>query len=387
MRFRLVRPRSLVLLAVATACLAAPAVGSAAERLVAVDEANRLVVFSSDTPRAITRIRVTGLGPGERILGLDVRPANGQLVAVSSGSRLYALDAATGAATGIGPAPFSPVVSGGAFGFDFNPTVDRIRLTSDGRQNLRLHPDTGLVAAVDGGLAYGTTDTGSGAVPQIVASAYTNSVRGASTTQLFDIDVARDVLVLQSPPNNGTLVTVGPLGVDAQSGAGFDIAPSDGVAWAALRVPGQGGSQLYRIDLGTGAATLVGRIGGGLAVNGLAAVGAAVPDTAAPALSIVTLGSTAGPSSLAGRPGLPVRAACSEACTLTARLLLGSRVVGAAATTTEVAGSVSLRLRLSAAGAAAVRARRAAGLVVSVSASDAAGNAATAVTRALGGRR
>ena len=134
---------SCVFLAVATACLAVPAVGSAAERLVAVDEANRLVVFSSDTPRAITRVRVTGLGAGERLLGLDVRPANGQLVAVSSSSRLYALDAGTGAATAIGQAPFSPAVSGGAFGFDFNPTVDRIRLTSDGRQNLRLHPDTG----------------------------------------------------------------------------------------------------------------------------------------------------------------------------------------------------------------------------------------------------
>ena len=219
MRFRLVRPRFLVFLAVATACLAVPAVGSAAERLVAVDEANRLVVFSSDTPRAITRVRVTGLGAGERLLGLDVRPANGQLVAVSSSSRLYALDAGTGAATAIGQAPFSPAVSGGAFGFDFNPTVDRIRLTSDGRQNLRLHPDTGAVAAVDGMLAYGTSDAGNGSVPQVVASAYTNSVRGATTTQLYDIDVARDVLVLQNPPNNGTLVTVGPLGVDAQSAA------------------------------------------------------------------------------------------------------------------------------------------------------------------------
>jgi hypothetical protein len=385
MRFRLVRPRFLVFLAVATACLAVPAVGSAAERLVAVDEANRLVVFSSDTPRAITRVRVTGLAAGERLLGLDVRPANGQLVAVTSSSRLYALDAGTGAATAIGQAPFSPSVSGGAFGFDFNPTVDRIRLTSDGRQNLRLHPDTGAVAAVDGMLAYGTSDAGNGSVPQVVASAYTNSVRGATTTQLYDIDVARDVLVLQNPPNNGTLVTVGPLGVDAQSG-GFDIAPSDGVAWAALRVPGQGGSQLYRINLATGAATLVGRVGGGLAVNGLAALGAAQPDTAAPTLSIVTLGSRAGASSLAGRPGLPVRAACSEACTLTARFLLGSRVVGSATATTELAGSVPLRLRLSAAGAAEVRARRTAGLVVSVSATDAAGNTAGPVTRTLGAR-
>jgi len=57
MRFRSHKLRALVPFAVAAAFLALPAVGSAAERLVAVDEANRLVVFSSDTPRAITRVR------------------------------------------------------------------------------------------------------------------------------------------------------------------------------------------------------------------------------------------------------------------------------------------------------------------------------------------
>ena len=95
-----------------------------------------------------------------------------------------------------------------------------------------------------------------------------------------------------------------PLGVDAQSGAGFDIAPSDGIAWASLRVPGQGGSQLYRINLTNGAATLVGRIGGGVALNGLAALGTAEPDTTAPTLALVKLATTTKAASLAGRLGL-----------------------------------------------------------------------------------
>ena len=387
MRFRSHKLRALVPFAVAAAFLALPAVGSAAERLVAVDEANRIVVFSSDTPRAITRVRVTGLGAGERLLGLDVRPANGQLVAVTSSSRLYTVDAATGVATAIGTAPFTPAVSGGVFGFDFNPTVDRIRLTSDARQNLRLNPDTGAIAAVDGTLTYATTDAGNGTTPQVNASAYTNSIRGATTTQLFDIDAARDVLVLQNPPNNGTLVTVGPLGVDAQSGAGFDIAPSDGIAWAALRVPGQGGSQLYRINLTNGAATLVGRIGGGVAVNGLAALGVAQADTTAPTLALVKLATTTTAASLAGRTGLAARVSCNEACTFTGRLLLGSRAVGTATATTDVAGSVPLRLRLSAAGAASVRSRGTARLTVRVTATDAAGNAATAASRTITARR
>ena len=316
-----------------------------------------------------------------------MRPANGQLVGLSSSSRLYTIDSTTGTATAIGTSAFTPAVSGGFVGFDFNPTVDRIRLTSDARQNLRVHPDTSATAAVDGTLTYAPTDAGNGTVPQVTGSAYTNSVRGATTTQLFDIDSARDVLVLQNPPNNGTLVTVGPLGVDAQAGAGFDIAPSDGVAWAALRVPSQGGSQLYRINLTNGAVTLAGRIGGGVAVNGLAALGTAQSDTTAPTLSVVKVARTSKATALAGRTGLAVRAACNEACTFTVRLLLGTRVVGTATVTTDVAGSVPLRVRLSAAGAATVRSRGTARLTVRVTATDAAGNAAAAVTRTITARR
>ena len=54
-----------------------------------------------------------------------------------------------------GAPAFTPALSGTAFGFDFNPTVDRIRVVSDTGQNLRLNPDTGAVAAVDGALNQG----------------------------------------------------------------------------------------------------------------------------------------------------------------------------------------------------------------------------------------
>ena len=126
----------------------------------------------------------------EQIVGLDVRPADKQLVALGSTSRLYRIDGASGAATAIGSASFVPAFAGTSLGFDFNPTVDRIRVTSDARQNLRLHPDTGATAAVDGQLAYAAGDAGAGSTPRIVGSAYTNSVAGATTTQLFDLDAA-----------------------------------------------------------------------------------------------------------------------------------------------------------------------------------------------------
>ncbi len=139
------------------------------------------------------------------------------------------IDPVTGAATAVGAA-FTPALSGTAFGFDFNPTVDRIRVVSDTGQNLRLNPDTGAVAAVDGALNPGA--------PHVVGSAYTNNFAGATTTTLYAIDAATDQLLIQNPPNNGTLAPVGPLGVDTGDDVGFDITANDGVAFATLTIGG-----------------------------------------------------------------------------------------------------------------------------------------------------
>ncbi len=272
------------LLLLVTALLCAAGLGragtaGAAELFYGVDTENRLVSFDSDTPNAITRTSFTGLPAGEQIVGLDQRPANKQLLGLSSASRLYRIDVATGAATVVGTAPFTTALAGTSFGFDFNPTVDRIRITTDARQNLRAHPDTGAVAFVDGVLTYAAADPGAASTPRIVGSAYTNSVAGATTTTLFDLDAGRDFLTIQNPPNAGTLVSVGALGVDAGDNAGFDISSVDGVAYAALQVSPSVSSGLYRINLTTGAATLAGRIGGGTALRALAAVGTAPADT------------------------------------------------------------------------------------------------------------
>ena len=197
-------------------------------------------------------------------MGIDFRPLTGQLFGVGSSSRVYTLDTATGVATAVG-APFAPFISGNNFGVDFNPTVDRIRLVSDAGQNLRLNPITGASAAVDTTLAYAAGDVNFGNSPFIVSAAYTNNFSGAVTTTLYDIDSRAGVLVIQNPPNNGTLNTVGSLGVAATGPVGFDIARADGVAYASLTVGGVSG--LYRINLATGAATSLGAIGSGLAIT------------------------------------------------------------------------------------------------------------------------
>jgi len=73
--------------------------------------------------------------------------------------------------------------------------------------------------------------------------------------------VGRGVLCLQNPPNNGTLTTVGPLGVAATGATGFDIF-SPNAGYASLVVGGQTG--LYRVNLTTGAATLVNALPAGV---------------------------------------------------------------------------------------------------------------------------
>jgi hypothetical protein len=231
---------------------------------------NQLVLFSANDPGRIGYgVPIRGLASGERMLGIDFRPANGKLYGVSSASQLYVISPVSGIAQRVG-VPFIPALAGNEFGVDFNPTVDRLRIVSDTGQNLRVNPDTGAVAAVDGALNFAPADANAGRTPMAVAAAYTNNVAGATSTMLYDIDAGRDVLVTQTPPNAGTLNTVGSLGVKTSAPAGFDIAGTSSSGLAVLR-PGNGNaSLLYRIDLATGKAFALGRVGGGSAIQDIA---------------------------------------------------------------------------------------------------------------------
>lgn len=213
----------------------------------AVDASNNLLIFNFANMSTPLSKAITGLQSGETILGIDMRPATGQLFALGSTSRLYAINMATGAATSVSAAPFSTLLVGTSFGFDFNPTVDRIRVISNTGQNLRLNPITGDIAAVDLPLNPGT--------PNVSAAAYTNNFAGATTTTLFDIDVTTDKLYTQNPPNNGTLIEVGSLGVDATADNGFDIGGTSNTAYAIIKVGTN--NFIYSINLTSGAATQV----------------------------------------------------------------------------------------------------------------------------------
>ncbi len=208
----------------------------------AVLNGSTLLILNPDAPVAVSK-SISGTVAGEAIVGLDFRPANGQLYALGSSSRLYTINASSGAAVQVGT-QFSTLLTGTDYGFDFNPTVDRIRVVSNLGLNLRLHPVTGLVAAVDLNLTEGASVGG---------AAYTNNFAGATTTVLFDIDVTVDKLYKQDPPNNGTLVAIGDLGLNATAVGGFDIGGTSGNAWAVLTVDGK--TRIHKINLSNGSAS------------------------------------------------------------------------------------------------------------------------------------
>ncbi|GAB3271310.1 hypothetical protein GCM10027347_42500 [Larkinella harenae] len=208
----------------------------------------------TDPTRNLSNTTITGLMDGEKILSIDFRPATGQLYGLGSTSRVYVIDQETGKARSVSTDAFTPALKGTIVGFDFNPTVDLIRVVTNTGQNLRLNPNTGLLqpGGEDGAINGGTS-------PSISAVAYTNSKGVANSTTLYDIDPSSDRLYIQNPPNNGTLVNVGPLGKDISGSAGFDISSDNQYALLVYWMDGK--SELGRINLADGSLQKLSELG------------------------------------------------------------------------------------------------------------------------------
>ncbi len=200
----------------------------------AVTTEGQLLGFDVSSPDTIdSTVDIAGLEMEDWLVGIDVRPATGELIGISASSILYTIDTETGEATALGEM-LEPALEADTLGFDFNPTVDRIRVDVSTTQNLRLNPETGAVGTnpdtseptIDGNTAFADDDVSAGMTPRVVGAAYTNSVADAESTQLFVIDAETNVLALQDPPNDGVLNTVGELSVDVTDYTGFDIHPN-----------------------------------------------------------------------------------------------------------------------------------------------------------------
>ena len=216
---------------------------------------NRLVWFSEDSPkRAHTIGTITGLTGDTGLIGIDYRVQDGLLYGVGNAGGVYTLDTMTAAATLV--STLTVPLNGTAFGVDFNPAADRLRIVSNTGQNLRHNVNAGGTTLVDGTLTYVPPATALG----IVGAAYTNNDLDLSTaTTLFDLDATLDQIAAQAPANNGTLSATGKLTVDTGEAAGLDIYSTlrGGItvgnqAFAVLTVNGALG--FYSVNLLTGKA-------------------------------------------------------------------------------------------------------------------------------------
>jgi hypothetical protein len=236
--------------------------------------------FDSGATGVVIAVPVTGLQPGESLVGIDTRPANQALYGVGSSSRLYTINPTTGAATQVGSAG-AWTLNGTSFAMDFNPQVDFIRMISNTGQNFRINPATGGLVAVD------TAITPAGVT--ITGGAYDRNAPGLTATTLYAIDSTNGVLTtvgsINASPNSPNGGVVGPtvgslgLGTSLDPRIGFDISGLNNANSFATILTG-GTDKLYSLNLSTGQATLVGTIGSGTTVYTGVTNAVAVPEPA-----------------------------------------------------------------------------------------------------------
>jgi len=225
----------------ATTAFAAPLSAQTAIGLVGD---NTIVTIDTSTATVSNSVTLEGI----TLLGIDYRAATGQIIGVTSEQAIITLDPATGKTAELSkmatmlPLGDMPVV------VDVNPVPDRLRFMT-GTTNHRVNMDTGEVT-VDGELHFDAADTNAATPPMIVAVGYINSFGMPESTAMYDLDAGLNALIRQTAPNDGTLATIGDLGVTPNGPLSFDVAGSaqgTNTAWLGT------GDALHTVDLETGA--------------------------------------------------------------------------------------------------------------------------------------
>jgi hypothetical protein len=241
------------ILAAGALALSLPATAQAAQ-IAALWGDNSVSIIDTDKKKVTKTWKISGVNG--RIVGIDVRPADGMLYGVVADGTVVTIDLASGKATMKSKLEtMLPAVTMATI--DFNPAADRLRLIGSEGTNLRANVDDGKVTK-DGMLKYAEGDANKGRMPTVVAGAYSNSFKGTKETALYDIDIANWTFVRQAPPNDGVLNTLGKLSANGGSLA-FDI-------WSDGRGGNEGwllnGAMLHRVDIASGKTTPAGKIDG-----------------------------------------------------------------------------------------------------------------------------
>lgn len=241
--------------------------------LLALSDTNTLVRFDSTTLLSIgAPVPITGVGVGEQVRAIDVRPSTGALYAVTTGlsgtqpvARLYLISIDTTVATAQRVNPTANfLVNSEQIGIDFNPVSDRLRVVTGGSDlSIAVNPETGTVQYDPSpNFAVGYTPPPVQLTPDITAVAYGNNVSGATTTTLYGYEYNENDLVTIAFAT-GAVTKVGDSTVIAEPGqaglTGLDIEGTSTTAFAALQLTGST-NRLLSINLANGAGTDLGAI-------------------------------------------------------------------------------------------------------------------------------
>ena len=237
---------------------------------VAVASTGEVVVFDTEWPEAAVGVfTLPATVPASAVVAHDFRPKTDEayvLVRNDPASVTLVKIAPDGTTTPLGTnIPVDPAAT--AFGMDFNPTSDRIRIVNDADESLQVDPVTGALLQADPDLG------GLDGDPDVVAAAYTRNFDQTGldpadrSTALFGIDVGQDKLT-QITFTSGAVADRGDLGVDLSSLTSFDIAPSTaaepvGGAFVAATRTGAGDgnrAELFAANLSTTAPNVQGRL-------------------------------------------------------------------------------------------------------------------------------
>jgi Domain of unknown function (DUF4394) len=171
---------------------------------------------------------------GTRVIGIDFRPNDGQLYALTDVGSLYTVNLTNANATLV--SNLNPAFPGGLRSLmDFNPVVDAIRLiAADGNENYAVVKGANNVlntVAVQTSVAYAAGDVFAGTEANIPGGSYTNNFAGAQTTLFYAFDYVTDRMVTIANKANGSSATGGgqlqTIGVVFANGQQIDFAPMD----------------------------------------------------------------------------------------------------------------------------------------------------------------
>lgn len=248
---------------------------------VLLTRSNEIITLDSNTPGTTSgAIPVTGLGAFE-LVGIDVRttvqtvgganPGKGTVWGfavdgTSSNGRVFVINTTTGAATAITAVlPGFTLGSGtNAWVFAHNPGTDRFRLMNF-TSNYEFNPNTGTLS----------TQTDLQDFPNSNGSAFETASFGQNPAIFFVDQAMNDSLFTSATIQNGNYSPVGETGLSFGSGVGLDIFGP----LMLLAADDAGTARLYSVNRTTGAATVIGAIGGNPMIRALTILPTTLPPT------------------------------------------------------------------------------------------------------------